>query len=119
MTAATFRTACIAAALVGGLSLPAAGARLDATKLYLECGSSVPACTRYLVGVWDGVVFFANLRQELSFCFGTTSAAPNTEQMRLIFLNFARAHPEFLNRNASDVVAASLFAAFPCAADKP
>jgi hypothetical protein len=90
-----FRAAVIAAALVGGLAMPA-GATADGNALYQNCASSDPVmkigCYEYLLGVWDGLAVESHLLQkQVTICpaaAGSTSPVIGT-QLQLIFLNFS------------------------------
>ena len=83
-----------------------------ANELYLQCVDEQEICYSYLLGVFDGALYDPLTPEDARpFCTGGTV---NGAQLRLVFLKFARAHPEYLSYSRGRVVVGSFVDAFPC-----
>lgn len=98
-----------AAALSFSVATNAAAQGLHApqgNELYVDCAQSMPTCSTYLLGVWDGLV-----EAGYPLCASGTVTAG---QLRLVFLKFARDNPAVLAQSEGDTAFAAIALAFPC-----
>lgn len=68
-------------------------------------------CVAYLSGIWDGMVSIENKEGIDILC---PSHGVQRGQLTLIFMEWARQHPQSLNVTAADAALSSFSAAFPC-----
>jgi predicted membrane protein len=92
-------------------------AETNGLTLYNECNSSDivfrDTCGSYIFGVLDGIGFAVEkVKFPPPFCPTVTSIS--RQQLEMIYLQWARSNPQFLNLRRDEAVVAALVTAFPC-----
>jgi len=97
---------------VAATSAGAAGAPLG-NELYVDCQQNLVICYPYLLGVWDGL--FIGTRGE-GIC---EAGGVNAAQLRLVFLQFSRTHPNALSLPEAEAAVLAILNAFGCNPPEP
>ena len=98
------------------LMWPSAGGAADLTglKLLEYCERDlVNFCHGYVLGVADTITIDASYGLDHQVCF-PEDADISAEQLRLVYIDWAKRNPAKLHYKAFDAAEASLVAGFPC-----
>ena len=79
----------------------------------LDRRSESARCDAYISGVFESAAIIDDMKHVSIFC---QTPRVTRGQVTLIYMSWAKDHPQYLNRDAAENVLVALSAAFPCPA---